>query len=204
MAKYKLDPSVLLSGLVLPILVLVIGIGAYFVLLPKYRATQTVKQTLLARQTEVQTHESQLTSVKSLVAELEKEKTTLAPVDEALPNAAQIPELLANFDYLTQQSGIFLVNIQLAPAPTLSTLAPGQTVSQAQRLQSLLSSTKQLGVLQASLKLKGTYGNLKTFLLGVERNLRLMDVQSVVITTAGDQSATQDYLVIIQTYYQKQ
>lgn len=55
---------------------------------------------------------------------------------------------------------------------------------------------KNIGTLQLSLKLTGPYAGFKSFLRGLETNIRIMDTQETII------EGLDKYRLIINTYYQ--
>ncbi len=203
MAFHKLNTSQLLSGIILPVLFLGALLGGYLLILPRYQDLQAQKADLQSKRDFFQQRSAQLQSVQEMVGELETKRQALTVLDEALPMAPRIPELLANLDALAKQSGLLIDNLQITPAPTLAELASGQEVTKVLRLEKLLASTKNLGVMQLNIKLLGLYPNLKIFLQNLEQNLRLMDADSIVISQTGENSSAHEYVLRVQTYYQK-
>lgn len=192
------------GGIIIPILVLLIGLAAYFLLLPKYKSVKAVKGTVGQKQNELRAREGQLQSIHQLVRDLDAKKEELAVIDEAIPPAPRIPELLANIDHLARQSGISITNLEITSAAVLSTLQAGSEVGQVKKAEKILGSTKNLGIMQAELRLKGRYPNFKSFILNTEQNLRLMDIDSVLAGAVDEDSKLQEFSLKIQTYYQKQ
>lgn len=189
------------SGVIIPLLVLaIVGIG-YFLLLPKYQAIRADHQSLSQKQASTEALKSKLGSIKSLISDADKNKTELESLDEAIPDAPRIPELLANFDYLVQQSGLLLTNLNIT-LPEISK-KPDQPKFN-KRLESILSSTDNLGIIAVNVAVSGQYQNLKNFLLNLEQNLRLMDVAEITFGTRGSESQdTREYSLKIETYFQR-
>ena len=202
--KFKVNFAQAITGIIVPLLVIGSGLGGYFLILPKYNEMRFSRDTLESKKALAAVKAAQLSNIQNLVADLTQKKTDLKPIDEALPTAPRIPELLANLDYLAKQSGLLLGDLQVTTASTLETLEPGQKVSKVERLEALVKVTHDLGVMQVDLKVLGQYPNLKTFLLNVEQNLRLMDIQSMVFAALSKELDIQEYSVRLQTYYQKQ
>lgn len=201
--KFKINFTQAITGIIVPLLVIGSGLAGYFLLLPKYKEMRFSREALESKKALDARTASQLSNIQNLVADLAQKKKDLKPIDEALPAAPRIPELLANLDYLVKQSGLLLGDLQVATAPSLATLAPGQKVSKVERLEALVKATEDLGVMQVDLKVFGQYQNLKSFLLNVEQNLRLMDIQSMVFGSLSEELKLQEYSVRLGTYYQK-
>ena len=65
------------------------------------------------------------------------------------------------------------------------------------------SLVKNVGTLQLSLKVLGSYENFKGFLRGVETNIRVMDTQQITIEQVGKPGSNfYSYTLLINTYYQ--
>lgn len=203
MARTRLNLRQYSSGIIVPVLILAIGFAAYFALIPKYKQAREVKKTLLSKQSSFSGQAAQFQSVKSLIKDLQEKEGDLEAVSQALPSAPQIPELLSNFDYLARQSGLLIANLQFTQAPTLETLASGQGLSQVKKTEALLRDADNLAVMQVDIVMKGKYLNLKTFLINLEQNLRVMDILALTFGPVDTESGLQDYTLKIQTYYQK-
>lgn len=192
------------NAFIVPLLVVAIIGGGYFVILPKYRAWSADKARLLEKQNQLAQRQTDLSRVQNLISQLKDKREDLKPLDEAIPNAPRLPELLANLDYLTQQSGLVIKNLDISLPSAEELVARGQRES-ASRLEEILGRTKGLQVMRIDMVMAGEYGNLQTFLANLEQNLRLMDVQKLGLESNDDESESseQEYSLQIVTYYQK-
>lgn len=204
MAKIRFTHSQLTSGVITPLLILAILLLGYFVLLPKYREVKSNRAVLQQKQAEVQTKQSQLSSIQALVDELLAKRQELESIDEALPPAPYIPELLANFDHLAKQSGVLISNLSVSTPADSSSPTASSAANRGKRWESILSSTEKLGAIDIDLSINGQYANLKTFLMNVEQNLRLLDIKALVLGSTSERSQNQEFSVKLQTYYQKE
>ena len=201
----KLDTNQLISAVFLPGLVLAIGLFGYLVLWPKYQNLNSERGVLKAKEADVANRQNSLASVNGLIEELKNSQDDLGSIDEALPTAPRIPELLANMDYLANQSGLLINNLQISPGPSLEPTGPEGLPVQIDdpEVMELLSSTEDLGLMLVDGSFRGRYVNLQTFLLNLEQNLRLQDVQSLTLGQVDQESGLQDFNLKIQVYYQK-
>ena len=196
MARTDLNFRQFASGVIVPIIIIVVAVGGYFAVWPKYRALGSDKEELAAKKEELAANQKTLTNLKSLVEDYAKKKDAAAVVSNVIPTAPEIPELLANLDYLTKQSGISITNIRITLPKVLKT---GEAVIP----DELARSTENLAIMQIDLGLSGKYLNIKTFLLNLEQNGRLMDVKDLNFQQVDEQTKIQGFTLKIRTYYQK-
>lgn len=192
------------GGIIVPLFILLLGAGIYFILLPQYRELSSLRDLKESKAAAFEGRKASLSGVQSLVKNLEQARPNLQIIEEALPTAPRIPELLANFDYLAGQSGITISSMELAPAPTLKTAGAGVGTEQIQELQKLRDSATNLGIMQAQLSLLGAYPNIKSFILNLEQNLRLMDIGELIFAEVDPESGLQEYALKINIYYQQE
>lgn len=204
MRKPSLNLSQYSSGLIIPILVLA-GTGfAYFIMSPQFKDVRLSREALAGKKAAMEQRRDAFEGMKKMIADLEAKRTELAPLDQAIPTSPDIPELLANLEQLARQSGLLISDLQISTASTVSSLAPGEDLARAQRTEQLMRSAENLSIMNISLNVTGQYPQLEAFLLNMERNLRLMDLQTVNFGQTDEDAGGQEYTLQIQTYYQKQ
>lgn len=192
----------LTTGVFVPLLVILAGGVAYMVLLPKYQEVRAVQELLETKKATFESRQASLSGVMGLVKNLETERDNLEVVENVLPTAPRIPELLANFDFLAGQSGLLISRLQITLAPSLEGATAGSGVEQIQTIDKLRSEANKLAIMQTEIGLKGNYINIKTFLLNLEQNLRLMDPIELVFGEVESSSGLQEYSLKILVYYQ--
>ena len=202
----RLDANQLISAVFIPVLILGIGLFGYLIVWPKYQNLNAERGLLATKKADVESRKNSLASVNGLISELKNNLDELEPMDEALPTAPRIPELLANFDYLARQSGLSITKLQISQGPSLEPTGPEGFPVQIddQEIVELLSTTENLGLMVVGGSFRGRYVNLQTFLLNLEQNLRLQDVQNLTLGQVDQESGLQDFHLKIQVYYQKQ
>lgn len=192
------------SGLIIPILVLGAAGLAYFLLLPEFKDVRMSREALVSKKSVVEQWQNTFDRMKKMIADLEAKRTEIKPLDQAIPTSPDIPELLANLEQLARQSGLLISGLQISTVPTVSAPAPGEDLVQAESTEQPLRSAENLSVMNLSLNVAGQYPQLEAFLLNMERNLRLMDLQTVSFGGADEDAGGQEYTLQIQTYYQQQ
>lgn len=183
-----------LSGVLLPLFLMGGVVFGYFGVRPKYQDVREQKDSLKNKKTELQDKQQKLLSIEDLLKEVRNKNKELQKVDEALPPSPEVPELLANLESLAQISGLLLSNIQLT---LLQEQASGQEAASGG------PKTNALVIIEVNLVARGTYANLKTFLLNAERNLRLLDIQNLTLGQVDEETGAQDFSLKLKTYYQK-
>ena len=107
----------------------------------------------------------------------------------SLPDNEEIPTLINQLQNISQASGLKIENISLQKMPFKS--SADKNVLQ-----------KPLGTLRINLQMNGSYDAIKSFLEGIETNLRLMDAQSLKLSKS--QKGGFNYNISVDTYFQGQ
>lgn len=192
MIKRTFDFKQISSGLLVPVLLIVVAGVGYFVLLPRFKSVSTARESLSAKKIAASDRQSSLDGVKALVAELERRRVELAPIDQALPESPSIPELLGNLESLARQSGLAVSNIEIQL---------GESSAQGTAVKKVVG--ENLATMMVDLEVSGQYPQLLALILNMESNLRLLDIQGLTFTEGSEDSRTQDYVIQLKTYYQK-
>ena len=129
-------------------------------------------------------------------------KDDLARIDEAMPQSQQAAELIAFFESLSGRNGLVLKNIELSEKIDAKIAeAPGQPRPGA----GIQAPTKQSGSVREFpiiMSMLGTYDSFKNFLEALEKNLRLVDMDSLSFSATGATDLF-SYNLKLKTYYQK-
>src|SRR3989344_4393572 len=143
MAKFTSSHAV--SGFIVPVLILAVVAGGYFVLLPEYRDSKAQQQILAEKEQLLSARQHQISEIDDLIAELNSKQTELQTLDLAVPPAPRVPELLANLEFIAQQSGLATAGISLSVVPELTSGPAGVTPDQASaRLARLAPASNNL------------------------------------------------------------
>ncbi len=140
----------------------------------------------------------------SLVNSISKEN--LGRVDRMLPQGPHASDFLVSMEAITIENAIALRRIDLVspegeksepqaqrpgtpgtPRPTGAAVSP--------------RSVKETQALPFNLQVAGSYASFKKFLRGLERNLRLIDVEDISFS-AGSKGEISDFTLKAKTYYQ--
>ena len=192
--RQKITLSVIVSRYYLVvtalIIILVVALGYFFVLKPKYEqisassgnGTGSISAELEKRQT-------YLNNLNLLISSFNKiNQTEVEKVKKILPSETDIPGLYSQFQTLSEKNNIALASISISEA------APEEGTA--------INETGGISRLSVNLNLVGSkdsgYNDLKNFLSLLENNLRLFDVNAVYFTPGSP-----NFTINLITYYTK-
>jgi len=118
-------------------------------------------------------------------------------VSMALPVSANMPASMNQLSVIAVANGLTIASLDIASAPVISTAGTPFAGS---------SLIKGVGVLKNSIRLAGTYEQLRSFLQGVETSVRIASISSVKIDRVANPTApgVMNITVEVETYYQLQ
>lgn len=150
-------------------------------------AIATDNQALAAADTYVK-QENQLAIERDAI-----DPASLDRLDLFLPGSVDNVGLILDLNALAAHSGLSLSNIDVSAGNVTSgtNAAKGGVVS--------LSASNPVGSIDLSLSAAGSYTALKTFLAGVEKSQRLIDVQDLLIK--GSDTGIYNYQLKLRIYW---
>ena len=134
-------------------------------------------------------------------------KENLGRADRMLPQGPRTADFLVSIEALTMQSGMALRRIDVVSPQEEKTDAsarPGGATSGQPRPAAGATAPRTVQETKAlpfSIQIAGSYEVLKKFLTGLERNLRLIDVENISFS-AGEKGDIADVSIKAKTYYQ--
>lgn len=116
-------------------------------------------------------------------------------ISMAFPLTANIPNSMNQLSVIASANGLSIVSIDITSAP----IVPSFSVKTGQS-----SLVKGVGVLKNSIRLSGTYEQLRAFLQGVETGVRIASISSVKIDKVPNPivPGLLNITVEVETYYQ--
>jgi Tfp pilus assembly protein PilO len=137
----------------------------------------------LAAAAEYHTQESMLTDSESKIDE-----DQLKRLNAFLPGSVDNVRLILDLNNLAAHAGVSLSGIDITPPSDgngNSSLGP--------------ADQNPLGTVDMNLTVTGSYPAFQTFLAGIERSQRLLDVRDIVVK--GSDTGVYDYQMIIRIYW---
>ena len=168
-------------------LILVIGCFgvAYFFTTPQWSRYSAAKANLERKQTEKEQLTTALNSMQTFISQFNGQKDNLEKVNLALPaKSADLPNLLTSLSALAQASGMTLSNFTIAESSSSDKPAPVNSIQTA----------------KINLTASGSFESFKDFIIRLETDLRLIDIENVTLKAENEQI---QYVINLRTYYQK-
>jgi len=178
------------------IFLIIVIAGVYFLVLPEInKARQITKEFLPAKAKELELlaqYNTKINDLESLAAQVESQNSrSMELLRQILPTQANVPELIAQLDALTKKSGFFIGNLGIT-----------ESMGGFDKKASTSATTQgtNLRLLNITLTLSGgDYASFKVLLDNIEKNVRLLDVNSVSFST--NEGTSGGYLLNLKTYY---
>ncbi len=137
---------------------------------------------------------------KARETELASERDSIDPANLTrlttfLPDSVDNVGLILDINALAARSGLMLANVDVAADTTGGAAAPttssGGTPS--------VNAVSPIGSVDLSLSATGSYTAFKTFLIGIEKSARLLDVQDILVT--GSDTGVYNYHMTMRLYW---
>lgn len=145
------------SILILAAIVLVV----IFLILPQFSRIKNIKSEINNLKTELSKKTELSEKIDEMILKYNELVAKLQKINFVIPKGQEKPELIVQIESLAKESGLIVESIVF------------KEVSQKE------SETAGYKILNISLGLSGNYQAFKNFLVAVEQNIRLMDVQSI-------------------------
>ena len=190
----------MIKNIVIFILLLVFVAILVFLDLPKF-------QNILDLRREVETEKERFSEKQLLLAKIEKlekkyqeAEESLEKVNYILPSSQDIPNLIVQLEALVLEGGVALESIQFSEAKEV-------VQSRAERAHTTIKETSSVDyrIISIDLSLRGSYSAFKNFLKLVEENIRLMDINSINLSSESSEETEIPIFnlsIKINTYYQ--
>ncbi len=188
----------------LPFIIIILAIGLFF-----GYVKPTWDGDITQTRGEIDSYNSALdasTRFTAKEAALEQERNKL-PQDQLdrleafLPDSVDNIQLILDLNGLASRSGISLSNFTTSNVPNAPDASTGTAVAAPQQSASgaLIGSASPVDSLTISLDATGTYNAFRTFLSGIEKSLRPLDVTTISITDSD--TGVYQYRVTLKFYW---
>lgn len=138
-------------------------IGVIFFWWPKCKDFNNLRLNVEEKKTELANKEKYFSELNEVSSKLKEYSTELSNIEAALPSTSTIPELVNFISKKSSQNGLILENVNVeGVSPT-----------------EINSKIKKISL---SLSLSGFYPAFKSFLYSLQKNARLIEVNSIVFS----------------------
>lgn len=179
-----------MNSRILPTLALMLSVGVFFAYVDRvWTGSIATTKTAIAADDAALHAAEQFTSQQN---QLQAQEDAINPDDlkrltTFLPGSVDNVRLILDLNALAARSGLSLSNVGVsAPAPAAPDAAP-------------VPGTSAVGSVELSLSAIGTYTALQSFLSGVEKSERLLDVEDISAT--GSDTGVYTYQMKIRIYW---
>jgi hypothetical protein len=195
-----------LTSAIIATLFFAVALLVYFeMIVPNYANLQTDKGQVLSEQALYTNESSTVNQVEKLLITYQSETSSTQLVNMSLPVGQSVASALAqmyglatNSGFTLQSAGIAIQAVQ-APVTAVSTNINSVAAQGGSIVRPTGTVTFQLGG-------SGTYESLKSFLLGLESNIRLFNVTGISIQEPGQTKGSSpdlfNYTITVVAYYQ--
>lgn len=172
---------------------IVLSLFVYFdLIVPLHQNIRSMRNQIYTREAFIKKQEAAIQQFQELAAARENQKDLEATINLALPNTKDASPALAQLYGIAQ-------NVRIAPQSfTISLASAGGGV----RRSTSTIQTKPLGTLTFQVQINGTYEDFKSFLRGLETNLRIFDLQTLSLASNPAQRNLFNFQMAVVTHYQ--
>lgn len=170
-----------------PLILIIVSVGLFFTYIdPQYKRLQTVKAEH-AQYKSALTNSKEIISNRNALAEKYDSFSTadIEKLEKMIPDKVDNVRLVMDIAGIAAQSGITISKINVVENQTL----PEEGVEQ------------KLNTISLGFSFTADYTNMKEFMQNLEKSLRIVDVESIVLKT--DEKGLNTYEVVLKTYWVK-
>lgn len=183
-----------MNSRVLPLLALFLSVGIFFAYVnPTWSGSVATTKSAIALDDQALAAASEYAAQQNALASQRDaiDPTNLARLTEFLPDSVDNVGLILDLNALAARSGLTLSNIDVA--------AGGATGKNTTTAGLPAAGESPVGSVNLSLSAVGTFTALQTFLDGIERSERLLDVQDIVVK--GSDTGVYTYQMTLRLYW---
>lgn len=201
-----------LSSTLIALLLLVAAFVIFFDMIePEYATVQSLRGQEESEQQLLASEQQLAKQVEGIISTYQSQSAQAQEVDLAMPVGPDTSEALAQLYGIAANSGLTIQNVSVSSQTSDVSAAPAVVPAGTSTSLAVSAVVKPEGTLTFQVGAIGSYEALKTFLQGVENNIRIFDVTGIGISPVaslnGSQSGgtTQDlfsYTITVVAYYQ--
>lgn len=183
-----------MNSRILPFIALVAAIGIFFFYIsPTWSGSIAATKSAITLDDQALAAADQYTMQQNTLASARNaiDPAYLVRLSTFLPDSVDNVGLILDLNALAARSGLSLSNIDVNANASTASASAGQGLPAA--------GVNPVGSIDLSLSAVGTYAALQSFLAGVERSARLLDVRDVVVR--GSDTGVYNYQMSLRLYW---
>lgn len=184
-------------------IVITLGLVASIIFLdvPIIQSVLNVRKEITAKQEELVKKEALIKTIEKLIDKYKSSEEILKKLDYILPGDSDVPNLIVQIDAIAKESGMNVGNVDIVVSDQ-----KGTSKAEAARSGGTTNQEKtavDYKVVTIGLEMSGDYTALKKFLQTVEENIRLIDIESITLSTKSQEGTGSvfEFNVVLNTYY---
>lgn len=184
-----------MSTRVLPLIALFVAVGIFFVFVsPTWSGSIAATKEAIAKDDQALSAAADYTRQQNTLASSRNaiDPANLSRLGAFLPDSVDNVGLILDLNALAARSGLSLSNIDVVSNSTDAASASAQQGLPA-------AGANPVGSVDLSLSAIGTYTALQSFLTGIERSTRLLDVRDIVVK--GSDTGVYTYKMTLRLYW---
>lgn len=188
-----------MSTRILPLIALFVAIGIFFFYVsPAWSGSIGATKAAIAADDQALAAANQFAAQQNTLASARDaiDPADLTRLTTFLPDSVDNVGLILDLNALAARSGFSLASIDVISKTTSVTTAPA---GQQQGGGLPAAGVSPVGFVDMSLSAVGTYTALQSFLTGVERSARLLDVRDIVVK--GSDTGVYNYQMLLRLYW---
>lgn len=166
------------------LLIAIAGIIFWTLLMPIYDTIMAQREAITERADIIKNRSDIIANISTLTQEYANKSANIARFSSIVPAQKSAPEIISSIQALATQNGLQLTTISLSGGTNKDT-----------------SSYQEQSI---DLGLTGGYLSFKSFLMALERNIRLIDIISIDASPTSDNSSIIGFRIKGNAYYLKQ
>ncbi|MBI4811977.1 type 4a pilus biogenesis protein PilO [Candidatus Falkowbacteria bacterium] len=171
--------------------------------LPLYREIKTARAEAGRKQQKIQSLNVFAQQLEGLKWRYMENKESIERLYKILPDTKDTAGFLNNIDYLSFQSGMILGAISFAEQHREGGAAAPPLDDKAQLTVHEAGIPITFGSILINVSTTGTYESFKSLLAGLEKNIRLTDIQSISFVSKGESANIFEFKIAAKIYYKE-
>lgn len=177
-------------------LLILLGLGGYFLLWPKYQELKIKKAEMEIKDEEIRLKEKYLSNLGIFSEKLSTYEEQLSKIDSAFPGDPSVAAIFNFIQKTSSENGLILTDIDVSKLfPSKSSV---QQILEQEALEQE-SSEQRVQKMSFSISVNGSYAAFKNFLSTVYKNSRLIEVKSIDFSSSGEEEDLFDFNLDLET-----
>jgi hypothetical protein len=201
-----------LSSTIIALLFIIAVFVIFFDLIePEYATVQSLRGQEESEQVLLATEQNLVKQVQGIISTYQSQSSQVQEVGLAMPVGQDSSEAVAQVYGIAANSGLTIQNVAISAQSSAASASPSAGTSGAGVVGQIGTIVRPKGSLSLQITAVGNYVSLKTFLGGLETNIRVFDVTGIGInpvasingpSTAGTTQDLFTYTITAVAYYQ--